>query len=272
MMEELLVPLNDETILKKIEVFYKNLAKISKKNVLDVNIEKLIDLDQATPYNSSFFYAINTKKFSFDYIGTCKNQGIELEKYLIKENGLYLFWKSIHPNDLENLLIVWKKLTDYLIFKNSSMEDNQITYTWNYRLKTTDEKYINIVENVTPVWCNTIENSICMLSSCTIINSELNMKVSATANILKDNIYEKISFCNNSQLDLSPKISRREKDIINLLSLHRSSKEIGAKLCISTNTVNTHRRNIIKKLKLTSTGELIGLLRNKEYLEELNFS
>jgi len=265
-MNELLLPINDEIILKKTEVFYKNLVKSYENNVLYVNIENLIDFDQATPYNSTFIYVINTKKLSFDYIGERMNQGLGLKKDLIKENGLHFFWKRIHPIDLDDLLIVWNKLANYLLFKVSPKGDKQITYTWNYRFKNANEKYINIVENVTPVRCNTFHKSICMLSYCTIINSEINMKVSATANILKNNIYEKISFCNSSQNDLSSKISRREKDIINLLALRRSSKEIGDKLCISTNTVNTHRRNIIKKLKLSSTGELMGLLRNKEYL------
>lgn len=265
-MNQLLFPINDEIILKKTEVFYKNLVKSYKNNVSYVNIEKLIDLEQTTPYNSTFFYVINTEKISFDYIGEHMNQGLGLKKDLIKENGLHYFWKRIHPIDLEELLIVWNKLANYLLFKVLSKEEKQITYTWNYRYKNANEKYINIVENVIPVRCNPLRKSICMLSYCTIINSEINMKVSATANMLKNNIYQKISFCKSSQNDLSSKISHREKDIIKLLSLHYSSKEIGDKLCISTNTVNTHRRNIIKKLKLSSTGELIGLLRNKEYL------
>ena len=265
-MNQLLFPINDEIILKKTEVFFKYLVKSNKNNVLDINIKNLIDLNQATPYNSTFFYVINTKNLSFEYIGERLNQGIGLKKDLIKENGLHFLWKRIHPIDLEDLLIVWNKLANYLLFRDLSKEDKQITYTWNYRFKNANEKYINIVENVTPIRCNILNKSICMLSYCTIINSEINMKVSATANILKNNIYEKISFCNSSQNDLSSKISRREKDIIKLLTLRRSSKEIGDKLCISTNTVNTHRRNIIKKLKLSSTGELMGLLRNKEYL------
>ena len=56
-------------------------------------------------------------------------------------------------------------------------------------------------------------------------------------------------------------ISNRERDIIRLLVLNHSSKVIGDKLNISSNTVDTHRRNILKKLNISSTGELIGMLK-----------
>ena len=56
-------------------------------------------------------------------------------------------------------------------------------------------------------------------------------------------------------------ISNRERDIIRLLVLNYSSKDIADKLDISSNTVDTHRRNILKKLHISSTGELIGMLK-----------
>jgi DNA-binding CsgD family transcriptional regulator len=45
------------------------------------------------------------------------------------------------------------------------------------------------------------------------------------------------------------------------LVLDFSSKEIAKNLKISAHTVDTHRRNILKKLNISSTGELIGMLK-----------
>ena len=56
-------------------------------------------------------------------------------------------------------------------------------------------------------------------------------------------------------------LSHRERDIIRLLVLNYSSKEIAESLYISSNTVDTHRRNILKKLNISSTGELVGMLK-----------
>lgn len=52
-------------------------------------------------------------------------------------------------------------------------------------------------------------------------------------------------------------LSQREKEIIRLIVQGKTSKEIGAQLFISKNTVDTHRRNILDKTGLKSTAELI---------------
>jgi DNA-binding NarL/FixJ family response regulator len=53
-------------------------------------------------------------------------------------------------------------------------------------------------------------------------------------------------------------LSTREIEIITLISLEYSGKEIGEYLFISTNTVETHRKNIMRKLQTKNT---IGLVK-----------
>ncbi|KAF2333829.1 response regulator [Flavobacterium daemonense] len=53
-------------------------------------------------------------------------------------------------------------------------------------------------------------------------------------------------------------LSSREIEIITLISLEYSGKEISEQLFISTNTVETHRKNIMKKLQTKNT---IGLVK-----------
>jgi DNA-binding NarL/FixJ family response regulator len=48
----------------------------------------------------------------------------------------------------------------------------------------------------------------------------------------------------------------REREIVQLLAEGRSSPEIARRLHISTRTVETHRRNIMKKLDLHSVADL----------------
>jgi len=49
----------------------------------------------------------------------------------------------------------------------------------------------------------------------------------------------------------------RELDVIVLLSRGYTNKEIASKLFLSKYTVDTHRKNIMKKFKLKTTGQLI---------------
>lgn len=56
----------------------------------------------------------------------------------------------------------------------------------------------------------------------------------------------------------NPILSAREIEIVKLISLEYSGKEISEQLFISINTVETHRKNIMKKLQSKNT---IGLVK-----------
>jgi DNA-binding CsgD family transcriptional regulator len=55
----------------------------------------------------------------------------------------------------------------------------------------------------------------------------------------------------------SSSLSKREKEVLHLISNGMISKEIADKLYISVNTVNTHRQRIIEKLNVSNTYEAI---------------
>jgi DNA-binding NarL/FixJ family response regulator len=55
-------------------------------------------------------------------------------------------------------------------------------------------------------------------------------------------------------------LSRRELDIVNLIKEGLSSKEIALRLDISLKTVEVHRYNILKKLKLKNTASLVNFI------------
>ena len=58
-------------------------------------------------------------------------------------------------------------------------------------------------------------------------------------------------------------LSRRELDIIKLIKEGHSSKEIALQLDISLKTVEVHRYNILKKLKLKNTAALVNFINTK---------
>jgi two-component system nitrate/nitrite response regulator NarL len=55
----------------------------------------------------------------------------------------------------------------------------------------------------------------------------------------------------------SSKLSNREIEVLNLICEGLTSKEVGGILNISGRTVETHRRNILAKLELKNTAEMI---------------
>jgi DNA-binding NarL/FixJ family response regulator len=53
------------------------------------------------------------------------------------------------------------------------------------------------------------------------------------------------------------RLSNREFQVMKLLASGKSTKEIAAELCVSVQTVSTHRARTLKKMELATTAELI---------------
>lgn len=80
-------------------------------------------------------------------------------------------------------------------------------------------------------------------------------------NILSDQILE-----TNSEEGGIKDLSLREIEVIRLINKGYASKEIAAELNISVRTIEVHRHNILKKLKLKNTASLLSFIsNNREY-------
>lgn len=60
-------------------------------------------------------------------------------------------------------------------------------------------------------------------------------------------------------------LSKREKEILNLIARGLTSKQIANELFIAKTTVDTHRKNMLRKLDLNGTNELIKYAIDKKY-------
>ena len=72
----------------------------------------------------------------------------------------------------------------------------------------------------------------------------------------KGGVGQKISDMLAKSSDTSELLGEREKEVIVALVQGMSNKEIAEHLCIATNTVITHRRNIARKLQIHSAAGL----------------
>ncbi len=61
---------------------------------------------------------------------------------------------------------------------------------------------------------------------------------------------------NGQQVGVTPKLSGREREVLQLLSEGKATKEIAAALHVSVKTVETHRANLMNKLGIFSVAEL----------------
>lgn len=60
-------------------------------------------------------------------------------------------------------------------------------------------------------------------------------------------------------LKLINNLTRREREVLDLVLLGHSNKEIGRELNVSIKTVETHRANMMRKMQAESLAELVGM-------------
>ena len=65
-----------------------------------------------------------------------------------------------------------------------------------------------------------------------------------------------VSYHENAAHDATTALTNREIDVLKLTALGKTAKQVAAELCISVNTVLTHRKNISSKLGLRSAPAL----------------
>lgn len=247
---------------QQIDEIYSQIFESFDKPNLKTHIEKLIELDFYLPYSSTFFCITDTQKLEFKYISKNMRSSLGYDNEALMEGGMKFFWSKIHPEDVDNWLEALNSLMEYTTKEIPVESRNQMNYTWNYRLKNSKGVYVNIIQNTTPLGFDSNMKPIIGLAHYTIVSPDISFPQTASAKLLNsEGEYETKYYNNFSQKLLNDGITNRERDIIRLLVLNNSSKQIAEKLFISSKTVDTHRRNILKKLNISSTGELIGILK-----------
>ena len=252
---------------KNIRKKYSEIFSSYDNPSLEGHINKLIELDFYLPQTFTFFCIINTHERTFEYISKNFFACTGINPGELESNGMRYFWSRIHPEDLEVWLQALNELMTFTLDEIAYKDRIRLNYTHNYRFKNGQGDYVNIIQNTSPLGFDSQMKPIIGLAHYTVIHEFLEIPIIASVKMLNENNeYETKYFNNFSQKLLSEGISNRERDVIRLLVLNHSSKAIAHMLNISPNTVDTHRRNILKKLNISSTGELVGMLKTNKNL------
>lgn len=245
------------------EVFQSNTDLA--QSLVEKHIQKIKEMDEFLPQGLSFFILTDTSRNSFPYVSKNFVSNLGLDPEMMKIHGPNYWFQFFHPDDLE----IWVKLLQDLMQFTMTEVDPEIrlklSYTWSFRVKNSDGKYVNLFEHEVPYLLDDEGKPVVGLGHLTIVGEGEPMPIKGTVKYLNDqDEYETLYVKSYSQKLLSGGLSNRELDIVRLLALDHSSKEIGDLLSISSHTVDTHRRNILKKLDMNSTGELVGYMKTHQ--------
>lgn len=232
-----------------------------KGDFLESHIEKLKELDCYIPHNSTFFCITNTTTRSFEYVSKNFHACTGLDSATMCAEGMTFWWEHMHPDEMQYWLQSLNELMQFTMSNIEPQERIKASYTWNYRIRTGGGEYKSVLQHTTPMYFDEEGKPVIGLAHYSILpDITSTLPIQASAKILNQNgEYETLFFKTYSaQKLIAAQITNRERDIIRLISFGNNTEEIADKLFISANTVNSHRRNILKKTACKNTAELVA--------------
>ena len=82
----------------------------------------------------------------------------------------------------------------------------------------------------------------------------------------KTYLSDEVSKVLRKQEDTNIVLTRREKEVLELIAGGMTNNEIGAKLFISPSTVDTHRKNLLAKFEAKNTASLIRIAAQMQFI------
>lgn len=233
--------------------------------VIEDQINKLREFDSFLPPSQSFFIVSNTSKNSFEFVSANFEVVLGLEIDKMMKEGINYWFSFIHPEDLKIWMNIMADLMLFTMTKVDPEERYLLHYTWSFRVKNKKGEYVKVLEHLTPTYFDELGKPVMGVTHSTVLEENYNSSMVATVKKLNANKeYETLFYKNYSQKLIATDLSNRELDVLRLLALNKTSKEIGNQLFISSHTVDGHRRKILKKLNFSKTNELISFcLKNQ---------
>lgn len=155
-----------------------------------------------------------------------------------------------------------EKSMEYFLYYKKRGELKSLNFSFEYKVKRVRGDYAWILHQMTIL--STAYDGTPLVSSNIITDitaQKRDDKACFTISKLdKDHLYTSIHVINEATLNNASGLSDRELEILELLRLGKSSNEISESLFISTHTVNTHRKNMLKKAGAKNTAELLFML------------
>jgi DNA-binding CsgD family transcriptional regulator len=210
--------------------------------------------------SNSFFIICNYTNGLYEFVSENIKDflGFDLRGYSPVDATKFIT-SIIHENHIKFMINLLLPVVLKYFKENATMlTGTDYRYTCCAKLKNVYDKYEWYLIDTAIVQVNESGFPVTTLITCTNIH-HFKKDNCVYYNIVKknqDGVYEvMLEGTENNELD-QYKLTPREIQIINLISRGFTNKQIGEELSIAVHTVQTHRKNILRKTKCQGTAEL----------------
>ena len=249
--------------LEKIHKYWDSLKPQNnvKDAIEDVWKQKAAFMDEISLQNNVVIFLWNAFTSRFLYMSDKLKilSGIDPSLFMA-ENGIEFSMSRIPSEHIEGTLLLTQKV--FAHYKANTAAENKNTLAcMNYLYKNGNEEYEQVLQR-TIVLETADNNEPLLLMSFVHYVGQIKKRDSIGAVVSMPDKIVMYNYDTELQRIDDPKIfSEQEKKIITLLAEGDDSKSISKKLSISPNTVDTHRRNLIKKTNCIDTTGVVAFAK-----------
>jgi DNA-binding CsgD family transcriptional regulator len=170
-----------------------------------------------------------------------------------------LITSYIHPDEITQYLMITKYFIQFI--QTYKPDPYKVMFSLSYRVKKKDSTFIKILRHTVNFQNDEDRNMVCNMSVLTDVTD-----------IIRDNFITYSIKGEGKEVELAKQyfinfyknqfFTKREQQLLFLLSQGKNSQEISKALCLSKHTIDTHRRNMIHKASCKNTLELIDFSRH----------
>lgn len=246
--------------------FPKYWEELKPKNNINISLEnawkkKAEFMDEVSMQNNVVIFLWNVYTNRFVYMSDKLKvlSGLESSQFM-GENGIGFSFSRMHPNQVEALLL-FNRLAIKLFKENNPHNCKKFLTCMNYLYKNGNNEYVQVLQRSVVLEADENNDPLLCIS---FIHYVGHIKKHDSAGCVIST-HGKISIYdynyNNKCIEAPKTFSIQEKRIISMLAQGDDTKSISQKLFISPHTVNTHRKNLIKKTNCIDTTGVVAFAR-----------
>lgn len=230
----------EKDVLEKQLALIRTMAQLSSSGVTVYDMQNNIHVFTSSRFYKIYGYEIN-----------------ELQTNI--ENEVYD--SRVHPQDLEELK---KNGYEAMKFIMNVPPETRKHYKMvsEYRILDNHKNYIQVIEQQQILEQDALGN---IWLSLGVIDISPN-QTDAQGVKYQINNFHTGELIHLAKTNRTPNLTDREKQILQMISIGKLSKEIGALLEISIHTVNTHRQRILEKLQVDNSIEAVNIAKRNGLL------
>lgn len=232
---------------KNVNHFITDIA--SKLNTHDVQKPDVYNLDQIPINSKQCIYVVDWQNSVISY----QRNLLEVLGYHEDEFTLETLLNIAHPDDLNHVKRITQAVVNHVTINTKFSNDNS-SLNITYRFRKKDGSYVKMLRQSTLLEKTTqglMKSNFSLLTDISFFDqtNTINWEYIATQKehgLLRNEVYK----------EFSNFFTKREIEIIRLISNKFKTKEIAKQLHISEHTVYSHRKNILRKSNCNNATQL----------------